>query len=171
MDDYAFGMLRGGSVAFDLVVIGARFFGAISLGLIFCSSSGATFNLPLKDGSVGSGTIDCLFLPTSGIGFMFTTAVTIAGAGRFEFRPFVGPGMTNVACVDGCGMIDLGGASTGVSCWRGLLAPLFFFLRKSRFNFPVFASFSNFESAITSFNCRSSYLSSLSSYWFLLSLV
>ena len=91
-------MLSGGRVAFDLVARGARFFGAASFGLIFCSSNGAIVKL-VNDGSAGSGTSLGLLVPTSGIGFMLTTAVTIAGAGRFEFRPVppVGPGITNVA--------------------------------------------------------------------------
>lgn len=44
----------------------------------------------------------------SGIGFMLTTAVTIAGGGRFDLPwPPDGPGMMNVAWVDGCGIIEL----------------------------------------------------------------
>lgn len=95
--DEAFGILNGGSVALDFVAIGARFFGAMSRGLSFYYSSGATPILLLIDWRDGSGTIEGLLVPTSGIGFMFTTAVTMAGAGKFEFRPFVGPGITNVA--------------------------------------------------------------------------
>ena len=77
-------MDSGGSVAFDLVVIGAKLIGAFRRGLIFDSSNRDKLILEFIDGIIEFGTIYLLFLLASGIGFKLTTAVTIAGAGKLE---------------------------------------------------------------------------------------
>ena len=110
--------------------------------------------------------------PSSGTGTVLTTAVTIAGGGSFGSKVPGPPLITKVAVValvEAGGIMDLAGdamrsltPAAGVSMLpaRGLfcLLPRF---RKSKFSLPVFLSFSSFESAITSFNCRFS-----SSYYF-----
>ena len=162
LEEEILGIVSGGSVALDFEVIGARFLGAAMRGLSFDSSNGASCKPAPPEsvgGIVGSGINFCFGLPVSGIGFTLTTAVTIAGAGKLDDLDWpVGPGITYVACVVEGGMID--GMLvvlwfTGVSrASRGLA--LFFFLRKSKFNLPVFLSFSSFDKASTSFSCLSS---------------
>ena len=81
----SFGSVKGGNVAFVLVVIGAMLRGADNPGSSFASSSEDTSGLFLC--GVGPGTNLDYLRPISGIGFMLTTTVATAGPGSMEF-PF-----------------------------------------------------------------------------------
>ena len=96
------GKVRGCSVALDLEAIGAKLKGARSLGEVFDSSPRSIGCIPIGMKLAAAGgkfLLDTVFLPlkpSSGTGTVLTTAVTIAGGGRFGFYVPGPPLMTYV---------------------------------------------------------------------------